>query len=39
MNTPQELRDNCATDLKEWLYDKVFEPYIFQEKIEFDNFK
>lgn len=35
---PELDRQNCAIDIDDWLYDKMFEPYVFQQKIEFDNF-
>ena len=33
-----EMRANCASDQDDWLYDKVFEPYVFQNRIAFDNY-
>lgn len=39
-STPEEQRANCAesSTINDWLYDKVFEPYVFQEYAALSNF-
>lgn len=32
-------KKKCSNNTDEWLYDKIFEPYIFQQKFEFDNYE